>query len=205
MDVLFKELTEDDVVVCGNGSACVIAFQAGQIKKGLRMFCNSGDASMGYDLPAAIGAALARGGRRVICLAGEGSLQINIQELQTVVHHRLPIKLFVLNNGGYLSIRMTQNSFFNGHLVGSDPTSGVSFPDMVRLGNAYGIRSFKLDNQDCADDIRSAINSDGPVVCEVMLDPEQFFEPKLGIAFLKTAAWYRRHWKIWLLSWIKKN
>ena len=108
MEVLFDQLGEDDIVVTGNATACVASFQAGKIKLGQRLFSNSGSASMGYDLPASIGAAVAGEGRQVICLAGDGSLQLNIQEFQTIIHYQLPIKIFVLNNGGYLSIRTSQ-------------------------------------------------------------------------------------------------
>ena len=179
IEQLFERLTEDETIVCGNGSACVITFQAAAIKRGQRMFANSGCASMGYDLPAAIGAAVARQGRRVVCLAGDGSLQMNLQELQTVVHYKLPVKLFVLNNGGYLSIRSTQQSFF-GEYIGEGPESGVTFPDIVKVGNAYGIKSVRIEAQDCGDAIDEVINSEGPCVCEVVLDPHQQFEPKLS-------------------------
>ena len=100
------------MVVCGNAAACIVPYQAARLKAGQRLISNSGSASMGYDLPAAVGAAVAREGKRVICLAGDGSIQLNIQELQTVAHHRLPVKIFVLDNGGYLSIRQTQANFF---------------------------------------------------------------------------------------------
>ncbi|MGA7645749.1 MAG: thiamine pyrophosphate-binding protein, partial [Terriglobales bacterium] len=103
IEQLSARLADDDVIVCGNASSCIVPFQAMRLRKGQRLFSNSGSASMGYDLPAAIGAAFARPGKRVICLAGDGSIQMNIQELQTVVHHRLPVKIFVLNNSGYLS------------------------------------------------------------------------------------------------------
>ena len=128
------------MVVCGNATACILPFQVMKIRKGQRLISNSGAASMGYDLPASIGAAVARGGRRVICLAGDGSLQLNIQELQTVAHHRLPIKFFVLNNGGYLSIRSTQKNFF-GRMMGESPSSGVSFPDFVKVGEPMEFRA----------------------------------------------------------------
>lgn len=180
LDVLVKQLSSDDVMVCGNGSACVITFQVAHIKKGQRMFCNSGNASMGYDLPAAIGAAVARKGKRVICLAGDGSIQMNVQELQTVVHHQLPIKIFVLNNRGYLSIRITQKSFLGGNMVGNSPESGVSFPDMVRVGQAYGLTSVCIEQHDFVGQINEVLNTPGPVLCEVKLDPEQIFEPKLS-------------------------
>ncbi len=180
VDLLFDALREDDIIACGDATACVVPFQAGKLKKGQRLFSNSGCASMGYDLPAAIGAAFAGGGRRVICMAGDGSVQLNIQELQTIVHHRLPIKIFVMNNGGYLSIRTTQQSFFGGNFVGEGPRSGVSFPDIVLVAQAYGIPSSRIDILDCRDRILEILGTSGPYLCEVMLDPEQTFEPRLS-------------------------
>ncbi len=177
MEVLFQQLAADDVVVCGNATACIVPFQTAFLKKGQRLVSNSGAASMGHDLPAAVGAAVARGGQRVICLAGDGSLQLNIQELQTVVHHQLPIKLFVLNNNGYLSIRLTQTNFF-GNLVGESPSSGVSFPDIVKVAAAYGLPAVRLDGADFAARLGEVLAMLGPVVCDVMLDPQQPFEPK---------------------------
>jgi acetolactate synthase-1/2/3 large subunit len=179
MEVLFQSLADDDVVVCGNASACIMAFQAAFLKKGQRLFSNSGAASMGHDLPAAVGAAFAREGKRAICLAGDGSIQLNIQELQTVVHHHLPIKIFVLNNGGYLSIRTTQLGFF-GTLTGESPSSGVSFPDMVKIAIAYGVPAFRVDQADFTGCIREALVTPGPVLYEVMLDPQQTFEPRIS-------------------------
>jgi acetolactate synthase-1/2/3 large subunit len=179
MDRLFHHLATDDAIVCGNGTACVVTFQAASIKKGQRIFTNSGCASMGYDLPAAVGAAVAREGKRVICLAGDGSFQLNIQELQTVIHHHLPVKIFILNNGGYLSIRSTQEAFF-GRFVGESPHSGVSFPDMVKVAQAYGLSAMRVEGADFEATINQALGIPGPVLCEVMLDPEQQFEPKLS-------------------------
>lgn len=179
MDTLFRCLDEGDVVVAANASACIISFQTASLKKGQRLFSNSGSASMGYDLPAAIGAAFARGGGRVICLAGDGSLQMNIQELQTVVHHGLNIKIFVLNNNGYLSIRTTQRNFF-GTFVGEGPLSGVSFPDPVAVARAYGITSLRLNEPDFEGRLRQVLASPGPVLCEVVVDPDQSFEPRLS-------------------------
>jgi len=176
---LFRQLEDDDAVVCGNATACIVPFQTAELKRGQRLISNSGAASMGYDLPAAIGAAVARGGGRVICLAGDGSLQLNIQELQTLVHHRLPVKLFVLNNGGYLSIRGTQESFF-GNMIGESAASGVSFPDYVRVAQAYGIPASRVCACDTTQGIADALASEGPHVCEVMLDPAQRFEPRLA-------------------------
>lgn len=177
METLFGQLADHDVVVVGNATACIVSFQTAFLRKGQRLFSNSGAASMGHDLPAAIGAAVARGGKRVICLAGDGSLQLNIQELQTVVHHRLPIKLFVLNNNGYLSIRLTQTNFF-GNLVGESPGSGVSFPDIVKVATAYGLPAVRLENADFAAGMADVLAMPGPIVCDVLLDPQQPFEPK---------------------------
>jgi len=168
-----------DIVVCANATASVVTFQAARVVSGQRIFANSGCAAMGYDLPAAIGAATAADGRRVVCLAGDGSIQLNVQELQTVVHHRLPVKIFVLDNAGYLSMRMSQGSFF-GRFVGEGARSGISFPSMVALAAAYGIPAATAKGEGFASAIDEALNSDGPFVCEVRLDPEQQFEPKLS-------------------------
>ncbi len=177
MELLSARLASDDVVICGNATACILPFQVMKIRRGQRLISNSGAASMGYDLPASIGAAVARNGRRVICLAGDGSLQLNIQDLQTVVHHQLPVKLFVLNNGGYLSIRSTQRNFF-GRLMGEGPQSGVSFPDFVKVGNAYGLPGIRVDCAAGMDKVQSALDAPGPALIEIMLDPEQEFEPR---------------------------
>lgn len=132
---------------------------------------------MGYDLPAAIGAAVARGGKRMICLAGDGSLQMNIQELQTVAHYKLPIKIFVLNNNGYLSIRSSQKGFF-GDVIGESPDSGVTFPSTEKIAKAYGIPFKRLDKKSFAKPLQEVLQMEGPVLCEVVLDPVQGFEPR---------------------------
>lgn len=175
---LFDSLKDDDVVVCGNATACIVPYQASQLKKNQRLVSNSGCASMGYDLPAALGAAIAREGKRVICLAGDGSIQMNIQELQTLVHYQLPVKIFVLNNQGYLSIRSTQSAFF-GRLVGEGPASGVSFPCMVDLAHAYGITSFHLYSMKDLPKVIEELDRPGPSLIEVHLDVTQGFEPRV--------------------------
>lgn len=174
---LFDLLADDDVVVCGDGTANVVTFQAARIRRAMRLFCNTGNASMGYDLPAALGAAVARQGGRVICLAGDGSLQLNIQELQTLAHHRWPVKLFVLNNDGYLSMRMSQGAWFK-RFVGEGPHSGVSFPDTVRLAAAYGLPACQASGESFEEALRETLACPGPAVCDVLLDAEQPFEPK---------------------------
>ncbi|MHB9139008.1 MAG: thiamine pyrophosphate-binding protein [Victivallaceae bacterium] len=172
-------LPENQVIVTGNGSACVCTFQAAIIKQGQRLYTNSGCASMGYDLPAAIGAAVALGGSPVICIAGDGSMQMNIQELQTIVHYALPIKIFILNNNGYHSIRQTQNNFFGQPLVGCAPDNGVSFPDAGKIAYAYGIPFVRCGSHD---DLKSVItqtlSSEGAFICEIMLTIEQGFAPR---------------------------
>jgi acetolactate synthase-1/2/3 large subunit len=178
IEQLFERLADDDVVVCGNAAACIVPYQAGRLTANQRLISNSGSASMGYDLPGALGAAVAREGKRVICLAGDGSIQFNIQELQTIVHHGLPVKIFVLDNGGYLSIRQTQVNFF-GNLVGESPSSGVSFPDMEKLAAAYGIAASRIDTEQDFSRIREILDAPGPALCRVNLDPAQEFEPRL--------------------------
>jgi len=179
MKVLTESLEANAVVIAGNGTACVTLFQAGIVKKGQRYIWNSGCASMGYDLPAAIGACFAKGTGDIVCLAGDGSLQMNLQEMQTVVHHRLPIKIFVLNNEGYISIRQTQDSFFGGNRVACDNTCGVSFPNIAKIATAYGIPSVVIDkSENLREKIDQILNSPGPIICEVYLDPHCKFSPK---------------------------
>jgi acetolactate synthase I/II/III large subunit len=158
----------------------VVGFQAFRIKPGQRLIGNSGTGSMGYDLPAALGACLATG-RRVICLAGDGSVQMNLQELQTIVHHGLPVKLFVFNNAGYLSIRQTQDGMFAGHRVGESPATGVSFPDMVRLAEAYGIPAQRVGHlNDLGSAVQAALRNEGPYVCDIVMSRSQGFAPKVA-------------------------
>jgi acetolactate synthase-1/2/3 large subunit len=180
IDTVIRKLTGEDTVACGDGTACVVAFQVALVKKGMRVFTNSGDASMGYDLPAAVGAAFAGEGKRVICLAGDGSAQMNVQELQTIVYHKLPIKIFILNNGGYLSMRMTQGGFFKGNFIGESPRSGIAFPDYAKVAQAYGIPAIRLEARDFEGKLDEFLAQEGPGLCEVILDPSQVFEPKLS-------------------------
>jgi acetolactate synthase I/II/III large subunit len=178
VDRLFEMLESSDAVVCGNATACIVPYQAGRLKKGQRLISNSGSASMGYDLPAAIGVAVSRNAR-TICLAGDGSLQMNVQELQTLVGYDLPVKVFVLNNGGYLSIRQTQTGFFQGRRIGESPESGVTFPRMADIAAAYGIPSFSIGKISDLEVVRRELNSPGPTLFDVLLDPTQEFEPRL--------------------------
>ena len=183
VEELFARLDANDIVACGNATATIVPFQAGTIKRGMRLFSNSGSASMGYDLPAAIGAyfgavAAREKQRRIICLAGDGSIMMNLQELQTIAHHQLPVKIFVFNNRGYLSIRSSQKNFF-GRLAGEGPDSGITFPDFVAVATAFGIPARRIASADFPAQLDEMLACEGPLVCDVMLDETQGFEPRM--------------------------
>lgn len=178
---LTGSMGKDAVLVAGNGTACVATFQAGTVSEGQRLFWNSGCAAMGYDLPASIGACIGNEQSDVICIAGDGSIQMNLQELQTIKHYNLPIKLFYLNNSGYISIRQTQDNFFDGRRVACDETSGVSFPDFIKISEAYGLPYTKLSaTEDIDNELEKILALSGPVLCEVVLDPNYIFSPKVA-------------------------
>ena len=178
---LTKCLKEKDIFVMANGSACVCGFQTAVVKKDQRFILNGGDASMGYALPASIGASLSAKERNVVCLEGDGSIMMNIQELQTIKHNNLPIKIFVINNNGYSSIRQTQKNFFNGQMTGSGTDSGVSVPDFVKVGKAFGLKTKRIKNPKIMEkEIKEVLKLNGPVLCEVMVEKEYAFLPKLS-------------------------
>src|SRR5690606_22956744 len=180
VDELFGRLGGDDIVVTGNGSACVIGFQAARLHRGQRLWTNSGCATMGYDLPAAIGACAATGGRqRVICIAGDGSIMMNLQELQTIAGNRLPVKIFLINNSGYVSIFQTHRNFFGGVEVGGGPKSNVTFPEFRRIAEAFGLLYRKAaSHAELADAIAETLEADGPAFCEFFVDENVAFAPK---------------------------
>lgn len=174
-------MKEKDVCVMANATATICTFQTAEIKENQRFFSNSGDASMGYDLPVAIGACVANNRKNTVCFAGDGSIMMNLQELQTIKHHNLPIKIFLLNNDGYISIKQTQNNFFEGRNTGAGTNSGVTTPDFVKVGNAFGIESYRITNpQDVDISIEKMLNSENPMICEVMVNPDYIFTPKLS-------------------------
>ena len=175
---LFEQLKPTDIVTCGDATATIVPFQVGKVKQGMRLFSNSGSASMGYDIPAALGSAVAKPGSRVICLAGDGSSMMNIQELQTIKGLGLNVLVFILYNDGYLSIKQTQRNFF-GREAGSSSNSGLSFPDFQKLGDAFGFKSFCLTKNNWEGDLKRILEIPGPVLCEVELDTIQEFEPRL--------------------------
>jgi acetolactate synthase-1/2/3 large subunit len=182
MDELFRQLGEEDVVVTGNGSACVVSFQAAELKRGQRLWTNSGCATMGYDLPAAIGVCAATGGaKRVIAIAGDGSIMMNLQELQTIAGYGLPVKIFLINNSGYVSIFQTHRNFFNGVEVGGGPKSNVTFPDFGKVATAFGLGYFRAESHaELPGAIAATLAADGPVLCELFIDEHVAFAPKLG-------------------------
>lgn len=181
---LSSRLKENQITVVGNGSACVVGGHAYIIKKGQRFISNSAIASMGYDLPAAIGAYMAENSQDIILLTGDGSIQMNLQELQTIIHHRMGIKIFLINNGGYHSIRQTQKNFFGEPLVGVGVDSGVegpdlSFPSMEKLAAAYGYPYVKAEhNEELGEAMEKTLGMEGPVICEIFVSIDQIFEPK---------------------------
>ena len=181
IDSIFQKLKEGQKVVTADGAACVATFHAAFIKKNQRLYTNSGSASMGYDLPAAIGASIGSPGEEIVCLAGDGSIMMNLQELQTISHHKMPIKIFLLNNNGYSSIKQTQNNYFPDNSVGCDPASGVTFPEFQKIASSFEVPSKRCSLlSNLATDIEHCLSQKGPFLLEVILDPEQIFSPKLS-------------------------
>jgi acetolactate synthase-1/2/3 large subunit len=180
-DSLFDALASDAIVVTGDGTACITTFQAARLERGQRLFSDSGSAPMGFDLPAAIGACIGAGRRQVICVTGDGSIMLNLQELQTIRGNDLPVKIFLLNNNGYHSIRQTQRNFFPGNDVGSGPESGVTFPDFQRVAYGFDLPFRRAcDHGELASAIRGTLDEPGPAICELMLDLSQPFSPKVS-------------------------
>jgi len=180
-EVLTECMQEGDIAVTGNATVSICMFQAAIVKEKQRLLWNSGCAAMGYDLSAAIGACVGTNQQPIICLAGDGSLQLNIQELQTVLHYKLPIKIFYFNNNGYVSIQQTQDSHFEGRRVASGIDSGVSFPDIIKLAAAYGLPTEVIDkHKGMKEKIQKILSTDGSVLCEVKLVHDYKFSPKLS-------------------------
>ena len=180
-DCLFHLLEPQAIVVTANATACVTLFQAARLQAGQRMFSNSGSASMGYDLPAAIGAAIAAPDKTIICLAGDGSIMMNLQELQSIIAKNLNIKIFLLNNAGYSSIRQTQSAYFADNMFGCDAQSGISFPNFQAIAKAFGFTpGLATKHLNLAEIIAKALSTQGPQFCEIMLNPQANFSPKLS-------------------------
>ena len=181
IDTLFKQLPNDQIVVTANGSACVVGFQAAYLKQGQRLWTNSGSAAMGYDLPAAIGAYKGSKGAPIACLAGDGSIMMNLQELQTIAGNNMPIKIFIINNQGYSSINQTHHNFFNGNEVGASPMSGVTFPDFEKIALAFNMPYVRCSqHSEMIPAIERTMTEKGPAICEIMVDEKMPFAPKLS-------------------------
>ena len=179
IDSLSDLLKKDDVIVTDMGLSFVGTHQAFKVKKGQKLFTNSGHAPMGWGLPAAIGACYASNKKRIICITGEGGLQMNIQEFATVMHHKLPIKTFIYNNGGYLTIKQTQELGFNGRIMGSTSKTGLSFPNYQKIAQSHKMRYVKIsNNKNLSSKIKKVLSDNKPVICELMIDPDQEQMPK---------------------------
>lgn len=178
---LSSRLPENSLTAVSNGACCVVGNQAYVIQKGSRMANNSAVASMGYGLPAAIGTCIGGGRRDTICLEGDGSIMMNLQELQTVLTNKLPVKLFLINNKGYHSIRITQENLFKEHgKVGIGPESGdLSFPEFKKIAEAFGYKYYSAhSNAEMKAVVDDALMQEGPIFCEIFTDTEQVWEPK---------------------------
>lgn len=163
-----NNLVSGDIVVTDAGYSYYIVRQAMEIKKGQRLILPAASGAMGFNLPASIGASVGSGHKRVVCITGDGSLMTNIHELQVISFNRLPVKIFVLNNHGYVSVRNTQAIYFNGRLIGESKKTGLSLPDTSKIAKAFGIEYFKVNNGEQLNNILpNILRSIGPVLCEV--------------------------------------
>ena len=181
MDILSSALPEGSLTAVSNGACCVAGHQTWKIRHGSRFIINNAVASMGYGLPAAIGLCVAAGRKDVICMEGDGSIMMNLQELQTIVTNRLPVKVFLINNQGYHSIRITQTNLFSHHTkVGIGPESGdLSFPDYAKIADAFGYPYRRAcSNREVQECIDWALKTEGFTFCEIMTDTKQVWEPK---------------------------
>jgi acetolactate synthase I/II/III large subunit len=180
-EVIGQEVGPNDRAVSGNsGSAIEVFLLAYRARKGRRVFHTAGLGAMGYGIPASIGVCLGSGKRKTICVDGDGGLQLNIQELATIAHLQLPIKLFVLNNQGYASIRASQTNYFGGPNIGCSPETGVSIPDYRKVARAYGLKTAIIEDQsDLRGAVRRVLRSRGPVLCDVHVIPDEIRAPRV--------------------------
>jgi acetolactate synthase-1/2/3 large subunit len=169
----------DEIIVTDMGTALTCTHQVIEVSGKQRVVTSTGLGEMGYGLPGAIGASLAANHHRIILLSGDGSMMMNLQEMQTIIHHNLPIKLFVYINDGYLTIKHTQNNLFGKKFAGSGAASGVSCPDFAKIGAAFGFKTYKINSlAEAGDIIPEVLNADGPVLCEVFIHAMQLLVPK---------------------------
>ncbi len=176
--VLSSQMTGKDVVVIDSGSSSYVVSQAIEIKAGQRYLASGGLGAMGYAVPAALGASVALGDGQVVAITGDGSLHMNVQELQTIAHENLPVKIFVFNNHGYASIKTTQHNYFNDRYVGVDQGSGVPLPDILKVAELYGIKGLRVENSDdMSRVVEETLRSEGPVICDVYCSQDQLIIP----------------------------
>jgi acetolactate synthase-1/2/3 large subunit len=183
MERLNRHFHEDQVVCTDAGTALLSGHQVLQMKPGQMLFTSLGLGEMGYGLPAAIGAAFGRGRKEVLCLNCDGGMMMNLQELQTIVHHKLPVKIIIFNNDGYLMIKHTQNAMFKGRRYGVDERSGVSCPNFSKVAGAFDIKAFQINVWADVDPVLEQLQQyQGPAICEVRMHPNQMMLPKLSLA-----------------------
>lgn len=183
VQALEQYFKRDQIITTDMGTALLCGHQVLRLKPGQRLMTSTGLGEMGYGLPAAMGASFASNRGEVLCLNCDGGMMMNLQELQTVAHHKLPIKIIVFNNDGYLMIKHTQKALFAGRYAGTDKRSGVSCPDFSKLATAFGMPSYQIRTwQDVAEVMPKVQAHQGPVICEVFMHPEQLFVPKLSLA-----------------------
>ncbi len=189
MEKLNSHLKEDQIIVTDMGTALLSGHQVLRMRKGQRLMTSTGLGEMGYGLPGAIGASFATNKGEVMCLNCDGGMMLNLQELQTMVHHQLPIKLFIFNNDGYLMIKHTQKALFDGRNTGTDKASGVTCPDFSAVAKAFNIPSYQIRTWIDFETIIPEVQAyDGPLICEVFMHPHQLFVPKLSLAVQKDGS-----------------
>jgi acetolactate synthase-1/2/3 large subunit len=190
LEVLNSYFKDDQIVVTDMGTALLSGHQVLKIKENQRLMTSTGLGEMGYGLPAAIGASFASDKKEVMCLNCDGGMMMNLQELQTIVHHKLPIKIFIFNNDGYLMIKHSQNNMFKGRHVGSDTESGVTCPDFSKVGAAFDIPTYQIRTwEDCEKILPEVQSAETTVICEVFMDPTQLFSPKLNSVLRDDGTW----------------
>lgn len=180
MEVLSNKLTDNTVIVTDMGTSFTCTMQSLQMNGKARLFTSSACCSMGFGLPGAIGAYFADPDCNIILIAGDGGLQMNIQELQTVIHNKIPLKIFLLNNNGYLAISLMQDNLFKSNYIGSTPDSGISNPNFTKLASAYGFKTYTLNNNtELNNQIDAILSEDGPALCEIMMVENQLLVPRV--------------------------